>query len=181
MGWRLWFDIAAFTFILIYAVSNVHGLIYLKLLSHLMIYRLVKVDDSLQRKIELTKIRLAIYKLTRLIVLLLFLVLWLASIFFAIDYHYYQQGDNSVYQGTYLWLTDSATANDIDLIQTYDWYIWLNYSVYWCLQTVSMVGFGDLTAKNPVEVIYSSVVITCIVIFYAFFITGVWDIISEAT
>jgi hypothetical protein len=37
-----------------------------------------------------------------------------------------------------------------------------------------MVGFGDITAKNPHEVVYVSIVITVIVISYAFFITGVW-------
>lgn len=83
--------------------------------------------------------------------LMLFLVLWLSSIFFAIDYHYYQQGPYATYNGTYLWLTTSSATNDIDLIQFYDdWVVWLDYSMYWAFQTVSMVGFGDVTGKNPV-------------------------------
>lgn len=140
-----------------------------------MVNRLSQVDDMLQRKIELTKVRLAAYKLCRIILLLLFLVVWLAAIFFAIDYHYYQQGANATYSGTELWLVDSAATNYMDIIQEYnDWRVWFNYSIYWCFQTVSMVGFGDVTGKNPVEVTYVSLVITLVVVSYAFFITGVW-------
>ena len=43
-----------------------------------------------------------------------------------------------------------------------------------------MVGFGDITGKNPVEVMYNSLIITLVVVSYAFFITGVWEIIAEA-
>ncbi len=67
----------------------------------------------------------------------------------------------------------------MDIIQFYnDWSVWFNYSVYWCIQTVSMVGFGDITGKNPVEVMYTSLIITLVVVSYAFFITGVWEIIA---
>lgn len=95
--------------------------------------------------------RLAAYKLVRIILVMFFLVLWLAAIFFAIDYHYYLQGENATYTGTELWLTASTATNSIDIIQGFDnWAVWLDYSLYWSFQTVSMVGFGDLTPKNPV-------------------------------
>ena len=69
----------------------------------------------------------------------------------------------------------------MDLIQFYDdWVVWLDYAIYWSFQTVSMVGFGDVTGKNPVEVTFCSIVITLVVISYAFFITGVWEIVAEA-
>jgi len=50
----------------------------------------------------------------------------------------------------------------------------LDYALYWSFQTVSMVGFGDITPKNPVEVTFTSLVITCVVVSFAFFVTGVW-------
>lgn len=31
----------------------------------------------------------------------------------------------------------------------YDWYVWLNYAFYWTLQSISMVGYGDMTPRNP--------------------------------
>jgi len=50
-----------------------------------------------------------------------------------------------------LWLTASTATNSIDIIQGFDnWAVWLDYALYWSFQTVSMVGFGDVTPKNPV-------------------------------
>jgi len=116
IGWRLIIDSIAYIALFVFVVSNTYPLIYFKLVFYLMGYRLMKIDDSLQRKVELLKVRLAAYKLFRLILLMLFLVLWLGSIFFAIDYHYYQQGASAKYSGTYLWLTYSSATNFIDLI-----------------------------------------------------------------
>lgn len=53
-----------------------------------------------------------------------------------------------------MWLTNSvssqyADGSYIDLIKTYDWYVWLSYAMYWALQTVSTLGYGDLTPRNP--------------------------------
>lgn len=169
-------DCVGYVSVFVFVVAETYQLIYLKLVFHVMIYRLGKVDEAMQRKIELTKVRLAAYKLFRIIILLCYLALWLGAIFFAIDYHYYLQGDSALYSGTQLWLvTSSATNYDTDIIQFFDnWWVWVNYSFYWSIQTLSMVGFGDITPKNPVEATYVSVLISCVVICYAFFITGVW-------
>jgi hypothetical protein len=43
-----------------------------------------------------------------------------------------------------------------------------------------MVGFGDLTPRNPLEVQYCSAVILLVVLLYVFFVSGVWEIVSEA-
>jgi hypothetical protein len=99
-GWRLVSDILGYVSAFVFVVSNTYELIYFKLVFYLMLNRLSQVDDILQRKVELMKVRLAAYKLCRIILLLLFLVVWLSSIFFAIDYHYYQQGPNATYSGT---------------------------------------------------------------------------------
>lgn len=178
-GWRLVSDVLGYVSVFVFVVANTYELIYFKIVFYLMVNRLSQVDDVLQRKVELMKVRLAAYKLCRIILLLLFLVVWLASIFFAIDYHYYQQGPDATYSGTQLWLVDSAATNYMDIVLYYDdWRVWFGYSIYWCLQTVSMVGFGDVTAKNPVEATFVSLVITLVVISFAFFITGVWEIIA---
>lgn len=100
MGWRLFLDVVSFISLFVFVVSQTYSVIYLKVIFYLMGYRLYQVDDCLQRKIELTKIWLASYKLFRIILLLMFLVLWLGSIFFAIDYYYYQLGPDATYTGT---------------------------------------------------------------------------------
>jgi hypothetical protein len=66
----------------------------------------------------------------------------------------------------------------MDIILTYPhWWVWLNYSAYWTLQSISMVGYGDMTPRNPPEVIYCNLAVLMMTMLYAFFISGVWQII----
>lgn len=51
--------------------------------------------------------------------------------------------------------------------------------MYWVLQTVSGVGYGDITPRNPVEVAYCDVVIVIFCLFYALFVNSVWQILVE--
>jgi len=43
----------------------------------------------MSQRLELTTIRLAIYKMLKLILFILFIVLWLSCIYFYIDYKFY--------------------------------------------------------------------------------------------
>ena len=80
-----------------------------------MVYRLYKIDENIERTIELTKVRLACYKLTRLIFILLFIMTWLSGIFFAIDYYYYQKMKKGEYDGN-LWLVAPSCTPGLDII-----------------------------------------------------------------
>lgn len=66
----------------------------------------------------------------------------------------------------------------IDLIQRYEWYVWFNYACYWTLQSISNVGYGDMTPRNPPEVAFSCVVIVLMSLMYGFFLNDVWGIIG---
>lgn len=56
----------------------------------------------------------------------------------------------------------------------YDWYVWLTYAFYWTFQSISMVGYGDMTPRNPPEVAYCDFVVLIMTLMYAFFINSVW-------
>lgn len=116
---------------------------------------------------------------------MLFILVWLSSIFFYIDYSYYQ---NQTQTGSYNWLTFSMCAFQVidgnpyptDLILTYPeaWYIWLNYAIYWALQTISTVGYGDITPRNPVSVIFTNISILIMMFFFVYFINSVIELID---
>lgn len=113
--------------------------------------------------------------------MLILVVLYFSGVFFAIDYYYYQRGE---YYPQNLWLSNSICSqyqdgSFIDLVQTYPWWVWLNYAVYWTLQSVSMVGFGDITPRNPAEVLYCDIVLIAMTMMYAFFVSSIWEIIEE--
>ena len=65
----------------------------------------------------------------------------------------------------------------IDLVETYSWKVWLNYAVYWALQTISTLGYGDITPRNPVEVAYCDIVIIGFCFVYPYFLNAAWEII----
>ncbi len=128
----------------------------------------------------------AAYRLVRLEAIIIFIVFWLSSIYFAIDYKFYREG---TWVGSYNWLTHETCTMGykngqtfyVDLIQTYPWYIWLDYAAYWCLQTISTVGYGDMTPRNPPSVVYTNITILMVVFFFVLFINSVIEIIDEMT
>ena len=119
-----------------------------------------------------------IYRLIRLIVILWFITTWIATIFFAIDYHYYL-AKGYYYQKNQLWLTNTAAVGNLEIIKVFSWYVWYEYALYWALQTSSTVGYGDLTPMNPPEVLYCNFVILFMTVLFAFFINSIWEIIGE--
>lgn len=147
------------------------------------------VDKSIIDKIELKSLAYAAYKLIRLLAYMLFILVWLSSIFFFIDYQFYI---NNTYPPSENWLTFSMCAFSVDadgnsqgtdLIATYPggWYIWLNYAIYWALQTVSTVGYGDITPRNPPSVVFTNISILIMMFFFVFFINSVIEIIDGMT
>lgn len=137
------------------------------------------------------RMRLAIYQIIFLLMIILIFTIWVSGIYFAIDYSYYVIGPTpeNIYYPNNLWLTNSVCTtvtnitgqtNNIDLISTYEWWVWFDYAMYWALQTISTLGYGDNTPRNPTEVVYCNIVILFTVFIFAIFVNSVWDIISQA-
>ena len=70
--------------------------------------------------------------------------------------------------------------DNINLIESFtNWYIWYEYAVYWSIQTSATIGYGDITPRNPHEVLYCNFIILINTIFFAFYINTIWQIIGE--
>lgn len=122
-------------------------------------------------------ISFAIYKFLRMVFLIFFVTNLIACIYFSIDYYYYvQKGFN--YQNGYLWLTGSSITNYIDIITSFDWYGWYIYALYWAVQTSSSVGYGNITPRNPVEVLYCNIVMLTTIVIFIFFAETVISIVD---
>jgi voltage-gated potassium channel Kch len=182
-------DLFGLLTLLIYALSYNHQLVFLKLFFYVDISTIFEIDDIIIDKIELKTFRYATYKLIRLLTFMLFILVWLSAIYFFIDYRFYV---NETYNITENWLTWSMCAFQVnsegqsvgtDIIQQYPgaWYIWLNYAIYWALQTISTVGYGDITPRNPVSVVFTNISILIMMFFFVFFLNSVIEIIDEMT
>lgn len=89
--------------LIIYYASGLPQLIYLKIVFYLNLITVMRLDTLVLAYLELKLYALAFYRLLRLEVFIVFIVFWLSSIFFAIDYNYYQNGP---YQNEQNWLTN---------------------------------------------------------------------------
>jgi hypothetical protein len=52
-------------------------------------------------------------------------------------------------------------------------------SLYWAVMTLTTVGYGDVSAVNPFEMVFSSIVMVCGAIFYALVLGSVTTAIEE--
>jgi hypothetical protein len=68
-----------------------------------------------------------------------------------------------------LWLTSSQVTLNMDLITTFDWQIWYEYAMYFSVQSISGSGYGNITARNSPEVLYSSLIIITFLAMYTIF------------
>ena len=97
--------------------------------------------------------------------------------FFYLDFYLYQN-DAYYFDNNLLWLTGSD-AMPVNMIQTYPWYVWYEYAMYWALQTATTVGYGDITPMNPQEVLYVIINMIFMCVIFGYFINSIWEIIGD--
>ena len=131
---------------------------------------------------ELWRYRYAVYLMLRVVGIIIFIVNWSACIYFAIDFYFYNQ-KGYYYTTGQIWATQSIEGlnqnNDYDIFSQFPWYIWYNYAMYLAVQTSSGVGYGDITPRNPIEVLFINVSILMTPVFFSFFINSIWEIVGE--
>lgn len=125
------------------------------------------------------RVRFGLYKLLRTIVVIWFITTWVSCIYFRIDYNYYLERGYYFETGQ-LWLTNSNAVDNINLIECFPyWYVWYEYAVYWSFQTSATIGYGNMTPRNPHEVLFCNFIILINTIFFVFYINTIWEIIGE--
>ena len=105
---EFWLNLVSWVTLLAYAIANNSNFVYIKFLFYLQVYSLYICDEQISTKLELKRLTFATYKLIKLVIILLFVVLWLSCVYFAIDYHYYLK--KQTYYPVNLWLTNSVCS-----------------------------------------------------------------------
>ena len=65
------------------------------------------------------------------------------------------------------------------MIEEFPWYVWYEYALYWIFQSSTTVGYGNVTPKNPPEVLYCNFGILLGTLFFAYYINEIWNIIGD--
>lgn len=101
-----------------------------------------------------------------------------ACIYFAIDYHYYlEQGfyfDNGL-----LWLTGSSTTDYLNLVAEFQWQVWYEYAVYLLIQCIRGCGYGDMTGRNPPEILFNNLLMLFNLWMFSYFAEGILNIVKK--
>lgn len=109
----------------------------------------------------------SIYKFMRLVVDVVLLTSLSGCIFFFVDYKLYLER-GYYWENNFLWLTSTIGE---DIIQTWPWYVWYEYALYFGVQTTVSCGYGAIVARNPIEVLVILVMININVALFAYFTT----------
>lgn len=117
-------DLIAWLVYLFYIALNDHELIYMKLFFYLKFPQLIRINYQIVEKLIKHTVRYCIYCIFRMIIFLWFITTWVSSIYFAIDFHYYNQ-KGYYFQTGQLWLTNSNAVNNMNIIESFPkWYYW---------------------------------------------------------
>lgn len=111
LGWKLILDLFGILILIIYVASGNPALIYLKIFFYSNLATLMHIDENVRDRLELHTYGYAVYRFIRLEFIIIFIVLWLSSIFFGIDYYFYRFGP---WQGVNNWLTSEPCTTGID-------------------------------------------------------------------
>jgi hypothetical protein len=129
-------------------VTQSYGLNWAKLWMVAKLYSLSKIDKIYQRKLQVHRVRKTIYVITRLLLIVLLLSHVMGLFFYALDYYIYING---IYAPQFCWLYSSTAYTGII---DQPWSIQYLYSLYWGVNTMTTISYGDIAGNNPIEVIY---------------------------
>lgn len=142
------------TFVIIVVLCPASGNYYLnfaKLLIFTKVFRLFEIDDFYLRSLNLRRKSKAVYVIFKLIVIIFALSHLIGLIFFAMDEHFLNSG---YYAPDFCWL---ISANAYSPIISLDYPLKYLYTLYWGVNTITTISYGDIAPLNPIETNYCMV------------------------
>lgn len=155
-----------------------------RLLFLVKIYSLVRYHRCIENELCLHPTAAKVYSIVRAVLIYYLFANTASCVFYFIDYCLYsQQGmytfhELSYYQTAQLWLMQTGAMN---WIITWPIQVEYLYSMYWALITAATIGYGDITPKNIIEVVYVIIFFAPNILFYSYMINMAFGGFQELT
>lgn len=83
------------------------------------------------------------------------------------------------YQNGFLWLTTSDIVQGMNILEIFSWQYWYAYSLYFSVNTTVSCGYGNLTARNPQQVLLVLICILINVSIFSYFTGSIIAMIAD--
>ncbi len=176
----IWDFMEIMVFLIAY-IGQLYEFNYLKLILFIKIFRISDCDDCYVRKLNIHRGLKTIYVIFKLVVIILVLSHVVGFIFFAMDNYFIHYGyyppDCTYIFIIVCWLVSSLARNDIYLL---DWPIQYVYTLYWGVNTITTISYGDIAPLNPIETNYCTLMFCFGFIVYGYAINQIVKILMWA-
>lgn len=90
------------------------------------------------------------------------------------------------YVGCCWYMVGRADAYDSNWMSWHDlegkpWYVLYLYSVYWAVETMSTIGYGDIAPRNPIEVVFTIITMLVSSMVFAYSLSIIGNTINAIT
>lgn len=175
----LWFDLLAFLGVLIPYVALDAASNYFKILFAFKLVTAYDLDKYLMLLVRNRFRKSHLYAMARIIFFMILWSHWLGVGFFALDYMVYASNYYGPNTPMYCWLYNSGLGAGHDLTQEH-WTIQYLYTLYFSVGNITTIAYGDITARNPVEAIYTIFNMTMSILLFTYFFKGMIEVIFLA-
>ena len=138
--------------VLILIICPSSGYFYLNFAKLILIFkviRLFQIDDYYLRRLNLHRKSKAVYVIFKLMVIIFLLSHAVGLIFYAMDAYFLYTG---YYEPDFCWLISSTAYSPIISL---DYSLQYLYTLYWGVNTITTISYGDIAPLNPIETNYS--------------------------
>ena len=67
----------------------------------------------------------------------------------------------------------------MNILKTWPWYVWYEYAMYFAVMSTTTIGYGNLTARNPSEILFTLIIILINLGIFSYFTNGILKIIED--